>query len=323
MIKKQFILIPVVVFVTLPDISAQETIYGPGYQTVMMTNPAFSGSEGNGILRLSYLNFYPGRNYNLHSFFVSYDSFFPLLHGGAGFFVSNDYSGGVFNDIRGGFNYSYHLQASDKIFINAGLGASFFHRGLSIGNMVFPDQIDPLRGSVLPTSESMDITGKTVIDIGAGFLFIAGKYMAGLSVSHLAQPDISIYGSTGERLDRKLTLHLSASFFDEGKGNLLLRPMMFGEVQGNDFLAGAGAEFVSGFLALNTMILINKAEDLDLQTGISLNFSRFFIFYSYSFNLISGNSLLPASLLHHAGMGISLNDVEKRKTIKTINFPKL
>jgi hypothetical protein len=38
---------------------------------------------------------------------------------------------------------------------------------------------------------------------------------------------------------------------------------------------------------------------------------------------MSGNSLLPVSLLHHAGITVSLNDVEKRKVIKTINFPKL
>ncbi len=50
---------------------------GPGFQIIMMNNPAFSGSEGDGILRLSYLNFYPGNNYNLHSVYFSYDSYFP------------------------------------------------------------------------------------------------------------------------------------------------------------------------------------------------------------------------------------------------------
>jgi len=87
----------------------QETTYGPGYQTIMNTNPAFAGGSGDGILRLSYLNFYPGNSYDLHSFFVSYDTYIPQVHGGGGFFVSNDYIGGIVNDVRGGFSYSYHL----------------------------------------------------------------------------------------------------------------------------------------------------------------------------------------------------------------------
>jgi hypothetical protein len=41
------------------------------------------------------------------------------------------------------------------------------------------------------------------------------------------------------------------------------------------------------------------------------------------FNAFSGNSLLPLSLLHQVGLAFSLNNVEKRKAFKTINFPKL
>jgi hypothetical protein len=65
---------------------AQETSYSPGYQTVILNNPAFSGSESDGMLRLSYLNFYPGNNFNLNSFYVSYDAYVPAIHGGAGIF---------------------------------------------------------------------------------------------------------------------------------------------------------------------------------------------------------------------------------------------
>ena len=47
------------------------------------------------------------------------------------------------------------------------------------------------------------------------------------------------------------------------------------------------------------------------------------VYYNYRFNIVSGNNLLPLSLLHQTGLAFSLNNVEKRKTIKTINFPKL
>jgi hypothetical protein len=39
--------------------------------------------------------------------------------------------------------------------------------------------------------------------------------------------------------------------------------------------------------------------------------------------VVSGNLFMPFSLLHQTGLALSLNNVEKRKLIKTINFPKL
>ena len=323
MMKSQFFLIILLSPGVIAEMIAQETDYGPGYQTIMVTNPSFTGSEGDGILRLSYFNFYPGMNYNLHSFFVSYDSYFPVLHGGAGFYVSNDYTGGIINDLRGGFTYSYHLQAGENVYINAGLGASFFYRGFNMSGIILPDQIDPLRGAVLPSAETPDVKGHAAFDVGAGLLLIAGRYTAGLSVGHLTEPDLSGYGSSVEKMKRKVTVHLEATFFDKGRMKIALRPMVYSMIQGSDFQLGTGAGFEIAILSVSSMLLINKAKDLDLQTGISFNKGPFFAFYKYSFNLVSGNSLLPASLFQHAGIGISLNYVDKRKTIKTINLPKL
>lgn len=305
------------------EMIAQETDYGSGYQTIMMTNPSFTGSEGDGILRLSYFNYYPGMNYDLHSFFVSYDSYFPVLHGGAGFYISNDYTGGIVNDIRGGFAYSYHLQAGKNIYINAGLGASFFYRGFRMSGIILPDQIDPLRGAVLQSAETLENKGHTAFDASAGFLLIAGRYTAGLSVGHLTEPDLSGYGSSVEKMRRKITLHLTGEFFNQGKMKIALRPMVYSMIQGNYFQAGSGAAFETSFFSLSSMLLISSSKDFDLQAGISLNKGPFFAFYNYCFNLVSGNSLLPASLFQHAGIGVSLNYVDKRNTIKTINFPEL
>ena len=50
------------------------------------------------------------------------------------------------NDLRGGLSYSYFLQAGRDLYINAGLSASFFHRGFNFSDAVFPDQIDPMGG---------------------------------------------------------------------------------------------------------------------------------------------------------------------------------
>ena len=76
-----------------------------------------------------------------------------------------------------GEDYHIHIFSGGKdLFINAGLSASVFHRGFNFNGAVLPDQIDPLGGVSYPSSETLSNTGTTVFDLGAGFLFIAGKF---------------------------------------------------------------------------------------------------------------------------------------------------
>jgi type IX secretion system PorP/SprF family membrane protein len=301
----------------------QETDTGPGYQMMMMNNPSLAGIGGDGVLRLSYLDFYPGNNYNLHSVYFSYDSYFSELHGGAGVYLSDDYLGGIINDFRGGLSYAYFLQAGKDFFINGGLSASIYHRGFNFDNAILPDQIDPLGGVSIPSSEILSSSGRTVFDIGAGFLFTSGKFTGGFSINHLAEPDISATGNFSERLKRKLLVHMSEDFTLNKEQNLKIQPLTFFEVQGRFINGGAGMALESKYLAINAVVLGDNGKNLNIQTGFSFVAGRVTGFYNFRFNAVSGNKLLPFSLLHQTGLTFTLNNVEKRNTIKTINFPKL
>jgi type IX secretion system PorP/SprF family membrane protein len=295
---------------------------GPGYQMLMTSNPALSGSEGDGVLRLSYLNFYPGNNYNLHSVNFSFDSYFPVLHGGAGVYLSDDYLGGIVNDLRGGLSYAYFLQAGKDLFINAGLSASIYHRGYNFDQAVLPDQIDPLGGVVTPSSEVLTNSGRSIFDIGAGVLIISGKFFGGLSVTHLAEPDLSGTGLSEERLKRKLLLHLSGDFDILKKSSLKVRPLTLLTLQNNFLYAGAGAVLENNYLSVSGIILGDNGGNMNIQTGFSINTGILNIFYNYRFNVGSENKLMPFSLLHQTGLAFSLNSVDKKYIIKAIKFPK-
>jgi type IX secretion system PorP/SprF family membrane protein len=301
----------------------QEIDPGPGYQMMMMNNPSLAGTGGDGVLRLSYLDFYPGNNYNLHSVYFSYDSYFSELHGGAGVYLSDDYLGGIINDFRGGLSYAYFLQAGKDFFINGGLSASIYHRGFNFDNAILPDQIDPLGGVSIPSSEVLLSSGRTVFDIGAGFLFTSGRFTGGFSINHLAEPDISATGNFSERLKRKLLVHMSEDFTLNKEQNLKIQPLTFFEIQGRFINGGAGMALECKYLAINAVVLGDNGKNLNIQTGFSFSAGRITGFYNYRFNAVSGNKLLPFSLLHQTGLAFSLNNVEKRNTIKTINFPKL
>jgi type IX secretion system PorP/SprF family membrane protein len=290
---------------------------------MMISNPSLAGTEGDGVMRLSYLNYYPGNNYNLHSVYFSYDSYFPKLHGGAGLYLTDDYLGGIINDFRGGFSYSYFLQAGKDLYINGGLSASIYHRGFNFSDAILPDQIDPLGGVSIPSSEVLATPGKTVVDIEAGFLFISGKFSGGFAIDHLAEPDLSSTGDSNEKLKRKILIHISGDFDLNETQNLKIRPLTYLVMQRKYFLGGAGASLEGKSLSFNTMFLADSGKDLNIQTGFSFRTGRIAIYYNYRFNIISTNKVLPLSLLHQTGLAFSLNNVEKRNAIKTINFPKM
>ena len=312
------------VIMNLPSIlSGQETGYGPGYQTMFMSNPALTGSETDGTLRLSYLNYYPGKSYNLHSVYASYDSYFTEIHGGAGFYISDDYLGGIVNDMRGGLSYAYFLQAGKDFYINAGLSASFYHRGYSFGNAILPDQIDPLGVVSFPSGESLPASGRTVFDLGAGFLFLAGNIIGGVSVNHLAEPYISETGRGYDKLKRKLLVHLAGDFGLSKQSEIKIRPLAVMEIQNKFITGGPGVVFESRFLSFNTLLLVNNENEIDIQTGFSLETGKVITFYTYRFNIVSGNNLMPFSLLLQTGLSFSLNNFDKRKSTKTINLPKM
>lgn len=304
-------------------VSGQEPSYGPDYQTTLISNPALTGIEGNGNIRLSYRNLYPGNGFDLHSVCLSYDGYFPSLHGGAGFFLSDNYLGGIVNDLKGGLSYAYFFRASRDLYFSAGLSASFYNRGLRTGGAVLPDQIDPLRGSVLPAGEVLTSGGKTIFDLGTGFMIISGRFFGGISVSHLTETDLSRTDMIESRLNRTLLILAAHDFDINTVKNLKIRPAGKLELQKGFISLGAGAVFESKYLSINSLLFTDNLNNIDIQTGFAVNSGTFVIFYNYRFNIFSGNNLLPFSLLHQTGVAFSLNNVDKRKTIKTINFPKL
>jgi type IX secretion system PorP/SprF family membrane protein len=296
---------------------------GFNYQMTMISNPSVTGSSGDGIIRLSYLNYYPGNNFNLHSVSLSYDSYFPSLHGGAGFYLSDDYLGGIVNNLKGGFSYSYFFRATQDLYISAGLSASVYHRGYDFSAAVLPDQIDPILGAVIPSGETLYSRGRTVFDLATGFLFISGRFFGGFSVNHLAEPDPGKSDDTDGKLRRILLIHGSGDFNISSEKHIRVLPLAKVEIGKGFFSAGAGTSIESKYLSINAIVLTDNDRNIDLQTGFSVNSGSLMLFYSYRFNIVSGENMLPFSLLHHTGIAFSLNYVDKRKIVKTINFAKL
>jgi len=152
---------------------------------------------------------------------------------------------------------------------------------------------------------------------------VSGKVFGGFSVNHLAEPDLSGSGVSYGKLKRKYFIHISADMNLSNSLNLKVRPIGFMSIQGDYLSGGAGSVFESNHLSINILAIANNFNTLNLQTGFSFKSGIMTVFYNYQFNVINGNNSFPLSLLHQVGLAFSLKNVDKRKTINTINFPKL
>ncbi len=127
-------------------------------------------------------------------------------------------------------------------------------------------------------------------------------------------------GSSNERLKRNLLIHISGDFPVNSAQNLKIQPLTYFEIQNGYVNGGLGAALESKYLAINIVALGDSEKNLDIQAGFSLTTGRITLYYNYRFNAISGNKLMPVSLLHQAGLAFSLNNVEKRNINQNNKF---
>jgi len=292
-----------------------------GYPYRTGINPAFAGAEGDGKLTLNYNSTYPGSGYKLNSFHLSYDTFLEAAHGGAGLSLLSDHPGGLMNDIRALFSYSYHLRLSRDLFLFGGMNAGLIYRTINRGKLIFPDQIDPLTGVTLPGSEMLNETSNLYFDMGAGFLVVYLNTSVSFSAEHLFQPDLSNGTAPGTELPRYFTLQAN-SRFGSGNEDLFFIPYLQVSAGGGQFLFAAGGAMEYGRIGAG-IVLISEQSGVNLQTSLKAGHGKIDYLYSFRFSVSSENVGLPIALVNQVGIRLSLNVVNKRNIIKTINIPDL
>jgi hypothetical protein len=154
-------------------------------------------------------------------------------------------------------------------------------------------------------------------------MFITGKIYGGIAVDHLAEPLLSESDLASNVLKRHILIHIAGDIYPGAGEKLRICPAAKLEAGNGLLFAGGGASLEYNHLSVSSVLYYNNLGNLDIQAGFSVITGNLLVFYNYRFNIASGNTLLPFSVLHHTGIAFRLNNVDKRKTVKTINFPKL
>jgi len=233
--------------------NAQDVIYSQFYANPLYLNPALAGAKLDQRLTLNYRNQWPSIKKGYVSYSAAWDQHIDKISGGLGFMANADVGGGgVYNKFSGSGIYSYRLQATRFIVLNAAFQATYLQYKLDWNKLVFGDQIDVRTGSHEQTREYVpEKLSVGNLDLSAGIL---GGYKEslyfGFSVNHLTRPDIAFYDANENRLDFRFTVH---------SGILI------------DFFQGMDGEDLRNFSISPNFIYVQQGKFRQLNLGMYVN----------------------------------------------------
>ncbi|MDP4265854.1 MAG: PorP/SprF family type IX secretion system membrane protein [Bacteroidota bacterium] len=206
MIKK--ILLIIVIFLSLCGslTYAQDPEFSQFYANPLYLNPAFAGTTMCPRVVLNYRNQWPALPGTFVTYNASYDQYIEAISGGLGVSVLDDRAGqGTINTINLNVMYSYRLVVSRTFSMHASLEASYFQKKLDWGKLTFGDMINEKDGFIYKTQETQPQLSKGYVDFTSGFLGYSENYFAGISFSHMTQPQEGFMDDS--KLPMRITVH--------------------------------------------------------------------------------------------------------------------
>jgi type IX secretion system PorP/SprF family membrane protein len=253
--RKRFTLFGLLLFFSLIG-NAQDPSFSQFYANRIYLNPAFTGIESGlsvaGVSRMQWLNV----DYGFRTFGVSIEIQEPFIRSGFGLnLLSNTEGLAQLTTNSVGLSYAYTIPM-EKHNIHFGVEASWVQKSVDWSKIIFSDQLDPVYGSIYPTSYVPVLDRVSYTDFQAGVLWRFSsdlklgkrKYKnvlssVGLSIHHLP----SLFSSTGggeslQNLETKtaprLTFHAGTVIpmvvFHGSKKEIAISPNIKFDTQGDD-----------------------------------------------------------------------------------------
>jgi type IX secretion system PorP/SprF family membrane protein len=198
-------------------IYAQDASFSQYYGNPLYLNPAMAGMKICPRITLNYRNQWPSIPGTFVTYAASYDQYIEPVSGGIGIHVMSENMGdGAMHINSAGGLYSYRLELSRFLTLNAGFQATYTQFGLNWDKFIFEDQI--LSGAPVSREAKPQHLTVSLIDFSSGILFgYDQRIYGGVAVHHMNQPRIRFYDdSKNSQLDMKITVHAGALFGLQG-----------------------------------------------------------------------------------------------------------
>jgi type IX secretion system PorP/SprF family membrane protein len=276
-------------------VSGQDVAFSQFYANPVYLNPALAGNRICPRITLNYRNQYPSLAGNYVTYNASFDMYAKSLFGGVAVLVTNDMTGPLAS-FSGSAVYSYHLNLSRKLTMNAAMQAGYYQYRLNWDKLVFEDMIVPGTGEIIPGSSSESQPPKlSVGDIDFSTGIVLGydeRYYLGAAVHHITSPDLAFYEGNISRLDPRITIHAGALFNlreatlpGKENDNLSLSPNIVYMQQGN-FHQLNGGMYLNFYPFVTGLWLRHNFENPDaLIVLLGFQQPQFKIGYSFDYTL--------------------------------------
>ena len=238
--------------------NAQDVVYSQFYANPVYLNPALAGSKVDQRITLNYRNQWPGVQKGYISYNASWDQQFDKISGALGVIVNSDVQGGgIYNKFSTSGIYSYRLQVTHNIDVNAAMQVGYMQYRLDWNKLILGDQmIDINTGTLEPTHDYLPpklSVGN--VDFSTGLLAgYKGSLYLGVAVNHLSRPDMSFYENGSNKMDLRWTVH---------SGMLI------------DFYQGMDGEDPRNFSISPNVVYVQQGKFHQLNAGMYVNMFPF------------------------------------------------
>ncbi len=301
------------------------------YAAPLYTNPAMTGAAKNIRLGISARNQYTGLTNNYRTAVAAFDAYIPKVKSGIGMISSYDVAGdGFLTTSSFSAIYAFNAQLNREWGFNAAIQGGLVQKRFDFSKFIFEDMIDPVRGPVLPTKESVPQENISFMNFGAGVLFFNKNIFTGLAVHNLTEPNQSFYyqnaDSSSLKLPRRYTLHaginipLNSARYEEDQ--ISLSPNILFMQQRNFFQMNAGFYVKQKALTLGAWFRQTSKNSDAFIVMAGLRFNAFKIGYSYDAVISKAATVAVGS--HELSMVIELKPAyNNRRFGKAIKCPQL
>ena len=325
---RQLLCFLAMILVATSAIRAQDPVFSQFYSTPLLLNPAFAGTTFAPRIAASYRNEWPtatdvGVAYSTYA--VSYEQFVEQANSGIGLMVLSDDAGdGLLKMTNFMASYAYRIAVNDDLQIKLGVEAGFRQYALDWDKLVFLDQIHPIEGPVLPSSEIQpDALSNTIFDAGAGLLVFSSQFYGGISLHHLTTPNegfLRVNNGLVEGLPLRLSLHGGAQFIVK-EGNKrqpasFISPNILFLKQGDQGQLNVGAYYSMGLVFAGGWYRHAFGNPDAAIAMVGFSYNVFKIGYSYDFTL---SRLAPTGGSHEISLVLNLENSERLRKKRYAN----
>lgn len=257
---------------------AQDSDFSQFAANPLNLNPAFAGTGHCPRFIANYRNQWPAIG-NYHTYSTSYDQHVKAVGGGVGLIAMHDRIGsGTSKNTNIGLVYSRNQSIGEKFSLRAAGKISYFRKVANYSTYSLGNQ-SALFG-YFPALKEPEFRPRNGVDFNAGLLGYTEKIFVGFAVSHIGQPNISVWADGNSPLTRKYSAHAGGSFpLGSDPGSFILEPTLLWELQAQFSRVNLGCKVRKGPLIAGLGYQPN--ESINGMLGAQLD--RWRIVYSYGY----------------------------------------